>query len=88
MAGFDVVELLRVENILPVMGEECRNGGNDAWPVGARQRQHELMIGHGADLFAILPVESKAGGPALSPTTPLRQSHAQHQDEQTKGEPH
>jgi len=25
MAGFDIVELLRVENVLPVMGEECRN---------------------------------------------------------------
>ena len=35
MAGFDVVELLGVENVLPVMGEERRNGGNDARPVGA-----------------------------------------------------
>ena len=51
MAGFDVIELLRVENVLPVMGEECRNGGNDAGPVGAGQRQHELMIGHGAGLL-------------------------------------
>ena len=48
MAGFDIVELLRVENVLPVMGEECRNGGYDAGPVGAGQGQHELMIGHGA----------------------------------------
>ena len=51
MAGLDVVELLRVENVLPVMGEECRNGGNDAGPVGAGQGQHELMIGHGAGLL-------------------------------------
>jgi hypothetical protein len=53
MAGFDIIELLRIENGLTVMGKECRNRGNDAGPVGAGQGQHELMIGHGAGWFAI-----------------------------------
>ena len=53
MAGFEIIELLRVENVLPVMGKECRNRGNDAGPVGAGQGQDELMIGHGAGWFAI-----------------------------------
>jgi hypothetical protein len=46
MAGLEVVELLRVENVLSVMGEECRHRGNDAGPVGAGKSQYELMIGH------------------------------------------
>ena len=46
MTGLDVVELLGVENVLPVMGQKRRHRGDDAGPVGTGQRQHELMIGH------------------------------------------
>jgi hypothetical protein len=48
MTGLDVVELLGVEDVLPVMGKKGRHRGDDAGPVGAGQCQHELMIGHGA----------------------------------------
>ena len=33
MPGLDVVELLGVQNVLPVMGEERRNGRNDAGTI-------------------------------------------------------
>ena len=45
--GLDIVELLRVENVLSVMGQKRRYRGDDARPVRAGERQDELMIGHG-----------------------------------------
>jgi hypothetical protein len=87
MTGFDIIELLRVENVLPVMGEECRNGGNDAGPVGAGQGQHELMMGHEAACRILEANGARFCGPALSPAMPLRQSRSNHQDEQTTGDP-
>ena len=45
--GLDIVELLGVENVLPVMGQKRRYRGDDARPVGTGKRQDELMIGHG-----------------------------------------
>ena len=54
MTGLDIVELLGVENVLPVMGKERRHRGHDAGTIRAGQRQDELMIGHGADLVACL----------------------------------
>ena len=47
MTGLDVVELLGVENVLPVMGQKGRDGRDDAGAIRAGQRQHVLMIGHG-----------------------------------------
>jgi hypothetical protein len=47
MTGLDIVELLRVEDVLTVMGQERRHGGNDAGTIRAGQGQDELMIGHG-----------------------------------------
>ena len=51
--GLDVVELLGVEDVLPVMGQKRRHRGDDAGAVRAGQGQDELMIGHGADLTTI-----------------------------------
>jgi hypothetical protein len=48
MASLDVVELLGVEDVLSVMGKKRRHRGDDAGAVRTEQRQHELMIGHGA----------------------------------------
>ena len=48
MRGLDVIELLGVEDVLPVMGQERRHRRDDAGTVRAGQGQHELMIGHGA----------------------------------------
>ncbi len=45
--GLDIVELLGVENVLPIMGEERRDGRDDAGTIRAGQGQHILMIGHG-----------------------------------------
>ena len=61
MPGLDVVELLGVENVLPVMGEKRRHRRNDAGTIRAGQGQDELMIGHGADLTAI-QAEGESGG--------------------------
>ena len=47
--GLDVVELLGVENVLPVMGKKGRHRRNDAGAIRTGQGQDELMIGHGAD---------------------------------------
>ena len=33
MAGLDVVELLGVENVLPIMGQKRRHGGDDAGTI-------------------------------------------------------
>ncbi len=44
----DVGELLGIEDVLAVMGQERRNRRHDAGTIGAGQRQHILMIGHGA----------------------------------------
>ena len=46
--GFDVVELLGVENVLPAIGEERRDDGNDSRTIRAGQGQHVVVIGHGA----------------------------------------
>jgi hypothetical protein len=48
MTGLDVIELLGVENVLPVMGKERRYRRDDAGTIRAGQCQNELMIGHGA----------------------------------------
>jgi hypothetical protein len=64
--GFDIVELLGVENVLSIMGQKRRDRGDDARPVRTGERENELMIGHGKTLAAM--------GPALSPTTALRHS--------------
>ena len=53
MAGLDVVELLGVEDVLAVMGQEGRHRGDDAGAIRTGQGQDELMIGHGADLTTI-----------------------------------
>ena len=53
MAGLHVVELLGVEDVLPVMGKERRHRGYDAGAVRTGQCQYELMIGHGAGLTTI-----------------------------------
>ena len=45
--GLDVVELLGVQDVLPVMGEKGRHRGNDAGAIRAGQGQDELVIGHG-----------------------------------------
>jgi hypothetical protein len=47
MTGLDVIELLGVEDVLPVMGKERRYRRNDAGTIRAGQGQNELMIGHG-----------------------------------------
>ena len=47
MTGLDVVELLGVENVLPVMGKKRRDRRDDAGTIRAGQGQHVLMIGHG-----------------------------------------
>jgi hypothetical protein len=47
MPGLDIVELLGVENVLPVMGQKGRHRGNDARTIGTGERQDKLMIGHG-----------------------------------------
>ena len=47
MAGLDVVELLGVEDVLPVMGQKRRHRGNDAGAIRTGQGQDELMVGHG-----------------------------------------
>ena len=47
LVGLDVVELLGVQDVLPVMGEKGRHRGNDAGAIRAGQGQDELMIGHG-----------------------------------------
>ena len=53
VAGLDVVELLRVEDVLPVIGEERRHRGYDTGAVRTGQCQHKLMIGHGVGLITI-----------------------------------
>jgi hypothetical protein len=45
--GLDVIELLGVQNVLPVMGEKGRHRRDDAGAIRAGQGQDELMIGHG-----------------------------------------
>jgi hypothetical protein len=47
MTGLDVIELLGIENVLPVMGEERGDGRDDAGTVRTRQGQHIAMVGHG-----------------------------------------
>ena len=47
MTGLDVVELLGIENVLPVMGQEGGDGRDDAGAVRTGQGQDILMIGHG-----------------------------------------
>ena len=82
--GLDVIELLRIENVLSVLGEERRDRRHDAGAVGTGQGQDELMIGHGADLATIQAEgETLVCGPALSPPTGLRQSGNRSQDEQS-----
>ena len=44
--GLDIVELLGVQNVLPVMGEERRNRRHDAGAIRAGQGQHILVVGH------------------------------------------
>src|SRR5665647_1652512 len=84
VTGLDVVELLGVENVLPVMGQERGNGRNDAGTVRTGQGQDILMIGHGLDWWRM--TGTVICGPALSPATPLRQSRAKRHDEQTTGD--
>ena len=48
LPGFDILELLGIENVLPVMGKKRRDGRNDAGTIRAGQSQHVLVIGHGA----------------------------------------
>ena len=83
ITGLDVVELLGVQNVLPVMGEERRYGRDDAGTIRAGQGQNELMVGHGGlDDFRETGGTAICG-PALSPATALRQSRSGRQDEQT-----
>src|SRR5438067_12107069 len=42
MPGLDIVELLGVENVLPVMCMKRRDGRNDAWTIRAGWRQYVL----------------------------------------------
>jgi hypothetical protein len=85
VAGLDVIELLGIENVLPVMGEKRRHRGYDAGAIRTGQCQHKLMVGHG--LLVAICKEYWGGnedsGPALSPPAPLRQSPPRRQDEQT-----
>ncbi len=67
MTGLDVVELLGVEDVLPVMGKERRHRGDDAGAVRTGQCQHKLMIGHGAGLTII-----QAGNGDLRPCSITR----------------
>ena len=46
--SLDVRELLGVEDVLAVMGEEGRDRRDNAGAIGTGERQHILMIGHGA----------------------------------------
>jgi hypothetical protein len=46
--GLDIVELLGVENVLPIMGQERRYCGDDSRPIRTGERQNELVIGHGS----------------------------------------
>ena len=71
MAGLDVVELLGVENVLPVMGQERRNRRNDAGTIRTGQGQHELMIGHGGLGLRFETDGTAICGPALSPADAL-----------------
>ncbi len=83
--GLDVVELLGIQDVLPVMGEKRRHRGDDAGAVRAGQGQDELMIGHGADLITI-QAEGESGlfaallyhrGPACAnPETGVRMNKA------------
>ena len=47
MTGLDVVELLGIQNVLAIMGQEGGNRRNDAGAVRTGQGQDVLMIGHG-----------------------------------------
>ena len=44
----NIRELLGVQDVLAVMGKERRDRRHDAGAIGTGQRQHILMIGHGA----------------------------------------
>ena len=46
LPGLDIVELLRIENVLAVLGQKRRDGGDDAGTIRTGQRQYELMVGH------------------------------------------
>jgi hypothetical protein len=46
LTGFHVIELLGVENVLPVVGEKRGNRRDDARTIRTGQGQYVLMIGH------------------------------------------
>ena len=69
------------------MGQERRDGRNDAGAIRTGQGQHILMFGHGRTWLQFGRQGTAIGGPALSPAAPLRQSRARHHDEQTTGDP-
>jgi len=80
MPGLDVIELLGVENVLPVMSQERRHRGYDPRAVRAGKCQDELMIGHGCDEISDDGIALRCH--ALSPATALRQSRIGDHDEQ------
>jgi hypothetical protein len=47
LIGLRVIELLGVENLLPLMGEKRGNRRDDARPIRAGQGQYALMMGMG-----------------------------------------
>ena len=63
IAGFGVVELLRVEDVESALEQGRRNLGDDSRPIGARQRQDVARDGHGRHPF---PKRGRAA-PAAAP---------------------
>jgi len=45
--GFDVVELLGIEDVLSIVGKKGRDGRDDAGTIRTGEGQHVLVIGHG-----------------------------------------
>ena len=77
MAGLDVVELLGVENVLPVMGQKRRHRGDDAGTIRTGQGQHILMIGHGGLDYSLAEGWNGVLAALLyHRPTPLRQSRS------------
>jgi hypothetical protein len=57
MPGLDIVELLCVENVLPVMRKKGRHCRHNARAVRAGQSHDELAVGHGEGLDGNLGME-------------------------------
>ena len=68
--GLDVVELLGIEDVLPVMGQERRYRGHDSGTVRTGESHDEVMIGHDEGL------DYNSGGTAVAPCSIIANSLA------------